>query len=211
MRCQINRNKRCWNLIEFSHPSPSSIYVAYIQSMQSVGFFHVWGPWLFGQCEWKLFGSVQTGRATSNMILVFLLLFFQSYGEAQQGNNEETGWASIFTFNGTIQVEKNKLLTTLPVLGREWRITFEVKYPYQILFPISHQSTFFHKDTIRIPVDKPLSLLHLASIVPLVLKQPQLRCKRGRGEQKVGEIYCTPRLGATALARAPSKRIKILN
>ena len=66
--------------------------------------------------------------------LVFLLNFGGALGQAQQLN-----WTNAYSLDGEHTIAKNKLLTTLPELTKEWRVSFEVKptafrnYPESIL------------------------------------------------------------------------------
>ena len=54
--------------------------------------------------------------------LVFLLNFGEAFGQAQPLN-----WTNAFSLDGEHTIVKSKLLTTLPELTKEWRVSLEVK------------------------------------------------------------------------------------
>ena len=54
--------------------------------------------------------------------LVFLLNFGEAFGQAQPLN-----WTNAFSLDGEHTIVRNKLLTTLPELSKEWRVSLEVK------------------------------------------------------------------------------------
>ena len=59
------------------------------------------------------------------IFIPFPLFFLLSMGDLEE--EVSTDWASAFSLNGEHKIAKSSLLTTLPRLTKEWRVTFDVK------------------------------------------------------------------------------------
>ena len=57
------------------------------------------------------------------IFIPFPLFFLLSMGDLEE--EVSTDWASAFSLNGEHKIAKSSLLTTLPRLTKEWRVTFD--------------------------------------------------------------------------------------
>ena len=82
---------------------------------------------------------------------VFLLLGF---GQAQ-GQTPLTEWTQAYSMGGSHEVDKNALLTTLPKLTKEWRLSFEVNptdYNFYLHEPLENEWLLMSVYPYEVPI-----------------------------------------------------------
>ena len=73
-----------------------------------------------------------------------ILLFLSRLGRAQDQDESMMEWTTAYSLEGEHEIAKNTLLTTLPTLDKEWKVTFELNptsYKYRGYAQVIHFTT----------------------------------------------------------------------